>query len=129
MIFPDACIVLDFMLAEASDLIERLVVYPDRMRANLEAGGGVIFSQPVMLALVDAGLDRQDAYQLVQKHAYSAWDGGTPLREALEADPVAGELLTPALLDELFDPARQLQHVDAVFRRLGLVPVPEEAHA
>jgi adenylosuccinate lyase len=127
VIFPDACIVLDFMLAEMRDLIDRLVVYPERMRANLEAGGGVIFSQPVMLALVDAGLDRQAAYRLVQKLAYAAWDGGPPLRTSLEADPVVSERLSRAKLDELFDPAVQLEHVDVVFHRLGLLPMTKEA--
>jgi adenylosuccinate lyase len=127
VIFPDACIVLDFMLAEVTDLIDRLVIYPERMRANLEAGGGVVYSQPVMLALVDAGLDRQDAYRLVQKHAYVAWDGGTPLRAALEADPVASSMLSAADFDRLFDPACQLTHVDATMERLGLLPKHEEA--
>lgn len=127
IILPDACIVLDFMLAESTDLIERLVVYPDRMRHNLESGGGVIFSQPVMLALVDAGLDRQEAYRLVQKHAYIAWDGGPPMRTALDADPVASSLLSRDELDGLFDPAVQLRHVDEVFDRLGLLPALAEA--
>lgn len=127
VVFPDACCVLDFMLAEAADIIDRLVVYPDRMRANLESGGGVVYSQPVMLALVDAGMDRQEAYRLVQKHAYEAWDGGRPLRSALEADPVASSLLGPAALDRLFDPTTQIQHVDAVLDRLGLLPTLVEA--
>ena len=127
VIFPDACCVLDFMLADATDILERLVVYPDRMRANLESGGGVVYSQPVMLALVDAGMDRQEAYRLVQKYAYAAWDGGTPLRAALESDPVASALLGAATLDRLFDPTTQLQHVDAVFDRLGLLPSLVEA--
>jgi adenylosuccinate lyase len=127
VLFPDACCVLDFMLADATDILERLVVYPERMRANLESGGGVVFSQPVLLALVDAGLDRQEAYRLVQKHAYAAWDDGKPLRAALESDPVVSSLLGPAALDRLFDPTTQLQHVDAVFDRLGLPPALVEA--
>lgn len=127
VVFPDACCVLDFMLAEATDIIDRLVVYPDRMRANLESGGGVVYSQPVMLALVDAGMDRQEAYGLVQKHAYEAWDGGQPLRTALEADPVVSTLLSQSTLDRLFDPMMQIQHVDAVLDRLGLLPALVEA--
>ena len=83
VIFPDACIVLDYMLDLVTDVIEDLVVYPERMRANLDLTGGLIFSQRVLLALVDAGMDRQVAYKVVQRHALAAWDGGTPFSEAL----------------------------------------------
>ena len=124
VVFPDACIVLDFLLAEVADLIDRLVVYPDRMRANLALTGGLIYSQRVLLALVEAGMDRQAAYKLIQGHALSAWDGGRPFREALAADPTVTAVLDAAALDALFDPAEQLVHVDAVFGRLGLLPQP-----
>ncbi len=127
VIFPDACIVLDFMIAEATDLIERLVVYPERMRRNLELTGGAIYSQPVLLALVDAGMDRQAAYKLVQRHALAAWDEGRSLRDALLADDEVRERLGPERIDRLFDPTAQLTHVDAVFQRLGLLPAAGEA--
>ncbi|MDQ3694277.1 MAG: adenylosuccinate lyase [Chloroflexota bacterium] len=120
VIFPDACIVLDFMLDETGDLIDRLVVYPDQMRRNLDLGGGVVFSQPVLLALVDAGLDRQAAYEIVQKHAYAAWERGASFRAELEADPKVRALLTAADLDQLFDPTVQLRYVDDIFQRVGL---------
>ena len=88
VIFPDACIVLDFMLDQATELIEGLVVYPDRMRANLELTGGLVYSQRVMLALVESGMDRQEAYRLVQRLALAAWDGGPSFRDALERSSV-----------------------------------------
>jgi adenylosuccinate lyase len=113
------------MLAEVASLVERLVVYPERMRTNIELTAGAIYSQPVLLALVDAGMDRQQAYRLVQQHATAAWNGGPHLRQALANDPVVTALLSRADLDKLFDPTRQLTHVDAVFARLGLVQAAE----
>jgi adenylosuccinate lyase len=116
--------VLDFMLADLTEIIEGLVVYPGRMRANLNASGGVVFSQRVMLALIDAGMDRQAAYKLVQRHALASWDGGGSFREAIAGDPQVGELIPSGELDALFDPAEQLRHVDAAFERVGLgVPI------
>ena len=121
VVFPDACLVLDFAQADLADLIEGLVVYPERMRANLDLTGGLVYSQRVLLALVDAGMDRQTAYKLVQGLALAAWDGGPPFREALRADPVVSGLLSPGAMADLFDPADQLRHVDAVFARVGLI--------
>ena len=126
VIFPDACIVLDFMLAEATDLIGRLVVYPERMRQNLESTAGAIYSQPALLALVDAGMDRQAAYKIVQRLALDAWDHGTPLRDALAADPEVSARVAPEVLDRVFDPLAQLQHVDAIFDRVGLGDVERD---
>lgn len=120
VIFPDACIVLDFMLAETSDLIDELVVYPERMIANLESSGGLIYSQRVLLALVDAGLDRQDAYKLIQRHAHAAWAEGQTFEDVIAADPIVQERLASDQLGELFDPWRQLIHLDETFDRLGL---------
>ena len=121
VIFPDACIVLDFMLAEMREIVDGLLVFPERMRANLELTGGLIYSQRVLLALVEAGMDRQDAYKLVQRHALAAWDGGRSFRELLAGDPSVAAILDQVALDALFDPSDQLQHVDAVFERLGLI--------
>ena len=126
VIFPDACIVLDFMLAEATDLIGRLVVYPERMRQNLEPTAGAIYSQPALLALVDAGMDRQAAYKIVQRLALDAWDHGTSLRDALAADPEVSARVAPEVLDRVFDPLAQLQHVDAIFDRVGLGDVERD---
>ena len=129
VIFPDACIVLDFMLAEISELIENLVIYPDRMLANLNLTGGLVFSQRVLLALVDGGLDRQVAYKLVQKHALAAWDeGGPSFRDRLVTDPDVASILDAAAIDALLDYEDQLVHIDEIFQRLGLLqPTVAEA--
>ena len=126
VIFPDACIVIDYLLDLVSDLIERLVVYPDRMAGNVELTGGLIFSQRVLLALVDAGLDRQDAYKAIQRHALAAWDGGPAFRDALRSDPVVAGALPGDALEGLFDPWDQLRNVDGTFRRLGLLGFDED---
>lgn len=122
IVFPDATIVLDFMLHEMSQILDRVVVYPDRMRQNLDVTGGLIYSQPLMLALVDAGLDRQEAYRIVQAHAHAALAGGPPFREAVANDARVQALLAPAIIDQLFDPSRQLGAISTTFERLGLVP-------
>jgi len=121
VIFPDACIVLDYLLALTTDVLSRLVVYPERMRANLDLTDGLIYSQQVLLALVDAGLDRQAAYKLVQALAMQAWEGGQGFRQALLGDATVARFLDPAQIERLFDPTPQLRHVDDVFRRLGLL--------
>ncbi|MBA2754128.1 MAG: adenylosuccinate lyase [Chloroflexia bacterium] len=125
VIFPDACIVLDYTLALVTDLLDHLVIYPDRMARNVDLTGGLVYSQRVLLALVDAGMDRQRAYKVVQCHALAAWDGGTPFREALGNDPDITAAIDPVTLGGLFDPTDQLREVDAIFRRLGLVDVPD----
>ena len=121
VIIPDACIVLDFMIHEIADILDRMVVYPDQMLANLGATKGLIYSQPVLLALVDAGMDRQAAYKLVQRHARQALDGGPALQEALALDPRVTERVSAEQLASLFDPWGQLQHVDLILARLGLI--------
>ncbi len=121
VIIPDACIVLDFMLNEIADIIDRMVVYPDRMQTNLDATKGLIYSQPVLLALVDAGMDRQEAYRVVQHHARQALDGGPTLEESLARDPEVAERVSPDRLALLFDPRRQLQHVESILARVGLL--------
>ena len=122
VILPDATIVLDFMLHEMIDILDRLAVYPGRMQHNLDSMRGLVFSQPALLALVDAGMDRHAAYKVVQRHAHAALNGGPALLEALEADPEVSELVSGDTLRGLFDPRRQLTEVDEVFRRLGLLP-------
>jgi adenylosuccinate lyase len=120
VLLPDACLALDFMLAEATDIVGRLLVYPDRMRANLELTGGAIYSQPVLLALVDAGMDRQEAYRLVQRHAMASWDGGPQLLEGLRGEATIVNRIGEDRLSALFDPAPQLAQIDAIFARLGI---------
>lgn len=120
VIIPDATIVLDFMLHEMTDIMDRLEVYPERMQQNLEATRGLLFSQPVLLALVDAGMDRHEAYTIVQEHAHRALAGGPTLLEALASDSRVTERVSRDDLERRFDPRAQLAHVGTVFERLGL---------
>ena len=122
VILPDSTIALHFMLAEMTEVLDGLEIYPGRMRENLEVGGGLAFSQSVLLALIDAGLARDEAYALVQSAAAAAWDEGASFRDLAEGDPRVGELIRDRL-DELFDPARALRNLDVVFDRLEKVEV------
>jgi adenylosuccinate lyase len=123
VILPDSTIALDFMLAELAEVLEGLHVDPERMRANLDAGGGLAFSQNVLLALVDAGMSRDDAYDVVQAAAAGAWDEGASFREEVSASAEVRSRLAPERLEELFDPARALRNLDVVFDRLEKVVV------
>ena len=120
VIMPDAFIVLDFMLHETADILDRVVVHRDRMLKNLELTGGLIYSQPVLLALVDKGMDRQEAYALVQRHAQRARSAGMQFQAALLADPDLATWLDADEAASLFDPRWQLKHIDAIFKRVGL---------
>jgi adenylosuccinate lyase len=126
VIFPDATGLLAFMLRDLTWVLDGLIVFPDRMRDNLESGGGVVYSQAVLLALVDAGLPRGEAYALVQSAAARAWDEGASFRRALEADPEVAGRLDPAALDVLFDPRRYLVNLGGVFDKLEKLPVEPE---
>ncbi len=108
------------MLDVFTGVVRGLNVYPERMRENLELTQGLVFSQRVLLALIETGLSRQDAYAIVQRNAMRAWKDRTPFRGLLEADPdVAARLDSPAL-DEIFDYGVYTRHVDDSFRRLNL---------
>ena len=117
---PDAIAAVDFMTVDFQKIMNGLLVYPDRMRANLEATGGLVFSERVLLALVEKGLRREDAYRIVQENAMAAWAGGPSFRDRIAADPRVRERLDAAALEGLFDPHTDLLHVDDIFRRLGL---------
>jgi adenylosuccinate lyase len=121
VIFPDSCIVLDFMLHEMNDIVGNLVVYPDRMLANLNASGGLIYSQRILLALVEHGMDRQVAYKLVQGYAMRAIAEQVAFRDLISADPVVSKEVSDDELDRIFDPWDQLHNIDATFERLGLL--------
>jgi adenylosuccinate lyase len=125
MIFPDATGLLAFMLEETTRVIDGLVVFPARMRANLDAHGGIAYSQGVMLALVDAGLSRDDAYRIVQRAAAAAWDEGASFRELVASDPEVSARLDPPALTALFEPSRFLRNLDPLFERLAKLPVEE----
>jgi len=117
---PDATVTLDFALGRLTGLIDKLVVYPERMQKNLDRMGGLVHSQRVMLALTQAGLSREEAYALVQRNAMKVWDadGALSLLDLLKADPDVAQRLPPAQLDALFDLDYHLQHVDTIFARV-----------
>ena len=123
LIFPDATGLLAFMLRDVTWVLDGLEVFPDRMRENLDVGGGVVYSQSALLALVGAGMSRGEAYALVQAAAAAAWDEGANFRAVLEADERVGSLLDPAGLDALFDPGRYLANLGVVFEKLEKLPV------
>jgi adenylosuccinate lyase len=123
VILPDSTIALHYMLSVATKLIDGLVVHPDRMRANLDATGGLWASQHVLLALVDAGLSRDDAYAEVQRAAAGAWDEGRSFRDELLASQRVREVVGEDGVDALFDPVPYLKHLDAVFDRLEKLEV------
>ena len=125
MIFPDATGLLAFMLEDLTDVVARLVVFPDRMRENLQAHGGIAYSQTVLLALVGAGLPRDDAYRIVQRAAAAAWDDGASFRDAVHDDPEVREVLDADQLAELFEPSRFLRNLGPMFERLEKLPVDE----
>jgi adenylosuccinate lyase len=118
VIAPDATIALDFALVRLTGLIDRLMVYPERMRENLEALGGLVDSQRVLLALTQAGMSREDAYRAVQRNAMAAWEGKGRFPDLLKQDPAITRLLEPQTIDGLFDNAYHLKHVDTIFRRV-----------
>ena len=118
VIFPDACCLVDFMALELNRVLAGLEVHPERMARNLDAGGGLVYSHRALLALVEAGMSREDAYQIVQSAAHRALDGDGGFRANLEADPEVRRRIGDRL-DVIFDPAELLRHVDLAFDRLG----------
>jgi adenylosuccinate lyase len=117
---PDATITLDFALARLTGVVDKLVIYPERMEKNLNRMGGLIHSQRVLLALTQAGLSREQAYALVQRNAMKVWksDGELSLLDLLKSDPDVAERLSPEQLDALFDLDYHLKHVDMIFDRV-----------
>ena len=117
---PDATITLDFALARLTGVVDKLLVYPERMAKNLNRMGGLIHSQRVLLALTQAGVNREDAYALVQRNAMKVWesDGELALLDLLKADPEVSQRLSADELDALFDLDHHLKHVDTIFDRV-----------
>jgi len=115
---PEVCILADFALGRLAGVVEGLVVFPDRMRANLDATHGLVHSQRVLLALTAAGLPRQRAYEIVQRHAMAAWRTATPLEKALAADAEVTAVLDRAALARLFDLDYHTTQVDTVLARV-----------
>ena len=120
VILPDACLALDYALDLFTGVLRGLRVDAGRMRANVDLTGGLIFSQQVLLALVEAGMDRQEAYKVVQDAAMRAWTEPTSFRELLAGDPHVTAVLPPRQLEGLFDLSYHLRHVDTAYNRLGL---------
>ncbi len=118
VIGPDSTILMDYMLARLTRVLDRLVVYPENMRRNLELTGGLFFSQQVMLALTDKGITREDAYRLVQRNAMTVWQEGTRLEDQLKGDPEVTAHLSHEEIESLFDIRYHLKHVDTIFRRV-----------
>jgi adenylosuccinate lyase len=118
IIFPDSTILVDYLLAKTTDLIDRLLVYPARMKKNLELTGGLIFSGQLLLDLAEAGMLREDAYKLVQSHAMRAWKEDLVFRDEVARDASINKLLSPEKLAKTFDYTRQLGNVDAIFKRV-----------
>ena len=118
VIGPDATIALDFALNRFAGMIEKLRVYPERMRENLEQTGGLFDAGRVLLALVGKGVARQEAYVFVQRNAMKVWEDRVDFRTALKGDPDVSKLLSPAEIDGCFDVEHHLRHVDTIFRRV-----------
>jgi adenylosuccinate lyase len=126
VVVPDAFLALDYMLDRFVWLVDGLVVRPERMRQNLEAGHGLFFSQRILLALVTAGLGRDEAYRIVQRNAMRAWDEDQDFRSLVEADAEITKVLSPAALADAFDLGAYTRHVDVVFERLRALSRKEE---
>jgi len=121
IILPDSCLALDYILNTFSRIIEGLRVFPDRMMENIESSLGLVFSQRVLLALVDKGVAREDAYKFVQSNASRSWEEKKDFRDLLRADKKTSEHFSSSELDELFDYGYYTRYVDETFARLGLI--------
>jgi adenylosuccinate lyase len=121
VILPDACILTHYMLVEITDLVKNLLVYPENMQRNMNLYGGVVFSQRVLLALVEKGLSREEAYAVVQSCAHTAWNTPTGDFHALIAEnPTVTAHLSTEEIEACFDPQQHLKHLDTIYQRLNI---------
>jgi adenylosuccinate lyase len=118
VILPDSCILADYLLDKTVNLVDKLLVYPDRMRRNLDLTRGLVFSGQLLLDLAAAGMLREQAYKTVQAHAMRAWEEESDFRAAIDADPEIRAVLTPGQIAESFSLDRQLRNVDKIFARV-----------
>ena len=118
VILPDSTILADYLLDKTVGLVDKLLVYPERMRRNLEMTRGLVYSGQVLLDLAEAGMLREEAYRTVQAHAMEAWETEGDFRAAIEKDPAITKLLSPEKIAEAFSLERQLRHVDTIFGRV-----------
>jgi len=121
IILPDSCLALDYILSIFSYIIEGLRVFPERMMENIESSRGLVFSQRVLLAMVEKGMAREDAYQTVQSNAGRSWEEKKDFRDLIRADKKTGEYFSASEFDELFDYGYYTRYVDETFARLGLI--------
>jgi adenylosuccinate lyase len=121
VILPDVCILTHFMLVDLTELIKNLLVYPDNMQRNLNCYGGVVFSQRVLLALVEKGINREEAYRIVQSCAHAAWNKPAgDFRALISQDAQVTEKLSAEEIADCFNPQKHLQHLDEIYQRLGI---------
>lgn len=120
IITPDTTILIDYMLNRFGNIVKNLTVFPENMKRNMESTFGLIYSQRVMLSLIEKGMTREEAYDLVQPKTAYAWDNQTAFKPLLEADDKVTERLSQAEIDELFDPSYYAKRVDDIFERVGL---------
>jgi adenylosuccinate lyase len=121
VILPDACILTHFMLHEITNLVNNLLVYPENMARNLNCYGGVVFSQRVLLTLIDKGLNREEAYSIVQESAHAAWNKPEGnFRDLISTNPRVTQNLSPTEIEACFDPQHHFQHLEQVYQRLGI---------
>jgi adenylosuccinate lyase len=117
VIVPDSFLLADFMTSQLEEILEGLQVYPERMKENLALTRGLIYSQRALLALTTAGLSREDAYAIVQRHAMEAWRAAPDLKARLLADPAVMNVLGSAEVDACFEPTYFIRHVNQIFDR------------
>ncbi|MBH0198557.1 MAG: adenylosuccinate lyase [Nitrospira sp.] len=118
VIMPDSTILTDYMLSKVTDLIKHLVVYPDRMRRNLELTGGLVYSQRLLLALIEKGAQRKESYEAVQRNAMASWQGAGGLQELVGKDPFVTHHLKQKEIAACFNPKYYLRHLDRIYKRV-----------
>jgi adenylosuccinate lyase len=120
IILPDATIALNYMLNRFGNIIKNLTVYPENMKRNMDRTLGLIYSQRVLLALIEKGMSREEAYDTVQPRAMEAWEKQVAFRSLIESDSKITGLLSTEEIDDCFDYNYHIKHVDTIFERLGL---------
>lgn len=120
VIIPDSCILLDYMLQQFTEIVDKLLVYPDNMLKNLDRTHGLIFSQSLLLALTKKGMKREDAYRVVQSAAMDVWQNGQSFKDLLKKNVEVTKTMGQSELDELFDLSKSIKNVDYIFQRVGL---------
>jgi adenylosuccinate lyase len=127
IILPDSTTLTDYLLGKTANLLDTMFVYPERMKANLESTGGLVFSGQLLLDLVEHGLSREDAYRLIQAHAMRAWKDGLNFRELVSRDPEITQRVPSEVILRAFDLKRQLRNIDDIFARVFVKPANEQS--